>query len=102
MAHHQRGQFTFCRLLGGHRCHILTLAQHRNAVTQRQHFIQMVGNKEDGVAVVTQAAQLGEELRYLLRRQHGGRLVEDQYIDIAVEQLEDFDLLARRHGNFID
>ena len=37
----------------------------------------------------------GEELARLLRRQHGGRLVEDQDLGVAIERLQDLHALAQ-------
>ena len=42
-----------------------------------------------------EAAHRGEEFARLLRRQHGGRLVEDHDPGVAVERLEDLDPLAK-------
>jgi len=52
--------------------------------------------------ILTQPLELGEQLWNLLGGEHGGRLIEDQHRDVAVEQLEDFDLLAGGDGDVAD
>ena len=47
-------------------------------------------------------AQHGEELVDLLRRQHRGRLVEDQDARVAVERLEDLDALLLADADLLD
>ena len=53
------------------------------------------------VPAASQLAQHAEQLLRLLRRQHRGRLVEDQHLRVAVERLQDLDalLLADRTGS---
>ena len=49
-----------------------------------------------------QRAQDLEQLRRLLRREHGGRLVEDQDVRLAVERLQDLDALLLADGDVLD
>ena len=49
-----------------------------------------------------QAADDLEQLLRLLRRQHGGRLVEDEDVRLAVERLEDLDALLLADGDVLD
>ena len=59
-----------------------------------------MADEDDARALRREAAQDGEDLLGLLRRQHGGRLVEDEDARLAVERLEDLDalLLADRQA----
>ena len=54
------------------------------------------------VPVVAQRAHDPEELLGLLRRQHGGRLVEDEDLGIAVERLDDLDPLLDADREVLD
>ena len=73
-------------------------AQHGDAVGDRQHLVQLVRDEDDRPPVGRHRAQRLEERARLLRREHRGRLVEDQDARVAVERLEDLDplLLADR------
>ena len=44
----------------------------------------------------------GHELVDLLRGEHGGRLVEDEDLIVAVEHLEDLDALLHADGDVLD
>ncbi len=60
--------------------------------------MQLVRDEDDRAPVVGHRPQRLEQRARLLRRQHGGRLVEDQDARLAVERLQDLDplLLADR------
>ena len=62
----------------------------------------MVRDEADGAAAVAQSAQLGEQLRDLLGREHRSRLVEDQYAHITMEELADLHLLTGRNREITD
>ncbi len=55
--------------------------------------MQLVGDEDDRAAVGGHGAQRLEQRAGLLRRQHRGRLVQDQHARVAVERLEDLDAL---------
>ena len=63
---------------------------------------QLVRDQDDRRAVGAQLAQHGEQLVDLLRRQHRGRLVEDQHARVAVERLEDLDALLLADADLLD
>ena len=44
----------------------------------------------------------GEELVHLLRREHGGRLVEDEQLRVAVQRFQQLDALLLAHGEVFD
>ena len=102
LANHHLGQLRLVRLGGVDRADIFALAQHGNTVGQRQHLVQLVGDDQNRLAVVAHTAQHGKQLLRLLRRQHGGRLVQDQDIRTAVEHLDDLDRLLFGDGHLID
>ena len=68
---------------------ITVTASHR-----RHDLLELVRDQQDRRAALAQAAQRGEELLGLLRRQHGGGLVEDQDARAAVQRLQDLQPLA--------
>ncbi len=86
------------RRLGVGRAGDLAVAQHRDAVGDREHLAELVGDEDDRLALVDEAADDGEELVDLAGRQYGRRLVEDQDVGLAEQRLDEFDplLLADR------
>ena len=58
-------------------------AQHADAVGNLQHLIELVADEDHGVARRREIAQRLEQFARLRRRQHGGRLVEDQHARLA-------------------
>ena len=67
--------------------------KHRDAVGDREHLTQLVGDEHDRLALVDEAADDAEELVDLARREHRGRLVEDEDVGVAVERFDQFDPL---------
>ena len=70
----------------------------RNTVTlvgDLEDFLHAVADEEDGDALVAQVADQLEQLRDLVGRQRGGRLVHDQDADIERDRLGDLDRLLR-------
>jgi hypothetical protein len=76
----------------------LAAAHDGHVVGDVEHLAQLVRDQDDGRALRLERAQHAEQLLGLLRREHGGRLVEDQDLRAVVERLEDLDplLLADR------
>ena len=73
-------------------------AHHSDSVRQLKHLVELVTDEDDRLSCGVQVAQALEELARLLRSEHSGRLVHDQHIDIAIQQLEDLNLLLCAHG----
>ena len=71
----------------------LPAAEHRDPVGDLEHLVQLVRDEDDRHPLGDEAAEDLEELDGLLRRQHGGRLVEDEDVGAAVQRLEDLDAL---------
>ncbi len=61
-----------------------------------------MGDQDHGLALAAQRAQHGEQLVGLLRRQHAGRLVEDQDLGAAIERLQDLDPLLQPDRQVVD
>ena len=78
------------------------LAQHGAAVGHGHDLGQLVGDEEDALALGGQILHDLHELVDLLRGQHGGRLVKDQDLIVAVEHLEDLGTLLHADGDILD
>ncbi len=91
---HQLGELGFRRRRRCARGDEATGTQHRDAVRDGEHLVELVADEHDRQAVGDEMAQRGEQARRLLRRQHRRGLVEDQHLGAAVERLQDLDALA--------
>ena len=80
------------------------VAQDDDAVGDREHLVEAVADEDDGDAMRAEIADDGEQRLGLVRRQRGGRLVEDQQFGVAGERLGDLDdlLLGRRERTGLD
>ena len=99
MTHHHVSQGLLIGVFCHHITDVLTLTQNGHAVGHVQHLMELVRNDNQGFAVGLHVAHNGKQLVGLLRRQYGGRLIQNQNIRAAVEHLHDFDglLLGNRH-----
>ena len=61
-----------------------------------------MADEDDRLALLGQALDDREQLLRLLRRQHGGRLVEDEDVGAAVERLQDLDPLLLADRDVLD
>ena len=64
--------------------------------------MQLVGDEDDGLAVGAHVAHDLEQAVRLLRGQNGGRLVEDQDLRSAEQNLDNLDGLLLRNGKIVD
>ena len=80
----------------------LAVAEDRHTVGERLDLMHFVRDDDDRLAVVAHVAQYGEELVGLLRRENGGRLVKDENVRAAVENLYDLDRLLLGDGHIVD
>ena len=78
------------------------LAQHVDPVGHREHLAQLVRDEDDRRAGGRELLHDAEQLVGLLRRQHRGRLVEDEQVDLARERLEDLDALLGADRQVLD
>ncbi len=101
-AHHQLGQLLLVGILGRHVGHHLAPAHDGNLIRDGQDLPQLVGDEDDGRALIPQLFQHFEQVIRLLRGQHAGRLVEDQDAGAAIERLEDLDPLLQAHRQIFD
>ncbi len=77
-------------LLGGD---VAAGAEDGHAIGDLHDLVELVGHDDDRAAVLAQRAQRLEQVLDLRRAERRGRLVEDQDVRAAVEQLEDLDPL---------
>lgn len=75
----------------------VAVAQHRDAIRDRQHLLELVADVEDGDAAVMEVADEGEQPFDLGGRQAGGGLVHDQQAGVARERLGDLQQLLLGH-----
>ena len=61
-----------------------------------------MGDDDNGLAIVAHTAQHVEKLLGFLRGQHGGGLIQNQYIRAAIEHLDDFHGLLFGNRHFMD
>ena len=102
MAHHHVGQGLLVGVLGQHVAYVFALAEHGHPVGHVQHLVELVGDDDQGLAVVLHVAHHGKQLVGLLGGQHGGGLVQDQDVGPAVQDLHDLHRLLLGHGHIID
>ena len=101
-AHHQLGELLLVGVLGGDVGHHLPPAHDGDLIRDGQDLPQLVGDEDDGRALIPQLFQHLEQVIRLLRGQHPGGLVEDQDAGAAIERLEDLDPLLQAHRQILD
>ena len=75
--HHKFGEFVFVGVFRFYRAYGFALSQHRHAIGNRQHFVEFVRDDDNRLAVLFHLTQHGKQFFRFLRRQHGGRLVQN-------------------------
>ncbi len=102
MADHQGGERPGRRLGGRNGVDVAAGTEDGDAVRHRHHLVQLVRDEDHRPPLGGDLAQRLEQAIGLLRRQHRGRLVEDQHTGVAVERLQDLDALLLTHGQLPD
>ena len=97
-ADHQAREVARGGVLRVHGADGLAAAQHGDAVRDRHDLVQLVGDENDGATLADHGAQGGEQNVGLLRGENRGRLVEDEHLRAAVENLQDLDALLLADG----
>ena len=100
--HHHFRQFVVGCLTRYPLAYYLAGAQHADAIGHLLDLMQLVGDEHQRLARIAQRLHDFEELGDLLRRQHGGRLVEDQHFGGTEEHLDNLDALLDADGQFLD
>ncbi len=101
-AHHHLGHLLDRGIGYLYRAHIGPLAQHRHPVGHGLDFGQLVGDKQDALALLGQAPHDVHQLVNLPGCEHGGGLVKDEDLVVAVQHLEDFHPLLHAHRDVLD
>ena len=98
-ADHRLGQRLLRCLRCLHRADVFALAQDGHAVGNVKHLVQLMRDDDDGFSVGLHGAEHVKQLLCFLRRQDGGRLVQNEDISTPVEHLHDLDglLFGNRH-----
>ena len=78
--------------------HLAALPEDRDPVAEAHRLVQLVGDEEDRDSGVPQPADDPAEVLHALRREHRGRLVEDQHALAPPERLDDLDELLLAEG----
>ena len=73
---------------------LLAETQDRRRIAEPLHLFELMADVEDGAAFALEPLEHDEELICLLRRQHRGRLVENEQLRILHQRAHDFDALA--------
>lgn len=101
-AHHHVGQAALIGVLALDGADHPAVTHDAHAVADLHHLVQLVRDEDGGVALGGELAQEAEETHRLLRREHGGGLVHDEHLGVAVKGLEDLHLLLQAHGQVVD
>ena len=101
-ADHHAAQFLLRGGGGVYRAHVAALAQHRHAVGNLHDLVELVGDEQNALALLGQPPHDLHQLFDFLRGEHGGGLVKDEHLVIAVEHLENLHALLHAHGDVLD
>ena len=101
-AHHRLSDLARGGVLGDELRRVRAAAQHRDAVGHREDLAQLVGDEDECLALAAELADDREQLVDLLRREHRGRLVEDEQLRSAVQHLQDLDALLQSERDVLD
>jgi len=92
-AHHHGGDPLLGEAQRGNGVDDAAVADDRDHVGDRKHFVELVGDEDDRDAGLRQLADDDEHVVGLRRRQHRRRFVEDQEPRLVGEGFQDFDAL---------
>ena len=84
---HQPGDILLCDITRVVNAHGAAISHDGQPVGDLHDLVQLVGNEDDGIALIFKMNELFKELRRLLGRENGRRLVEDQDLRAAHEGL---------------
>ena len=101
-AHHHPGKLLPGGVPDVHGADALAAAQHCDTVGDVHDFLKLVGDEQYAFALAGEAAHDLHELLYFLRGQHGGGLVENEYLVVAVEHFQNLDALLHADGDVLN
>ena len=91
-------QLLLVKLFNGFCVYVFSVPEHRNPVADVEKFFELVGNVDDGRALLRKAADDAVELLDFHIRQGGGRLVHDDDFRIVGNRAQHFDKLHCGNG----
>ena len=94
---HHFGQFSLVRIFRVDRSDIFAFSENGNLVGKFKHFMKFVRDYYYGFPVLFHLSEDREKSFRFLRRKHGGRFVEDQYVRASVKDF--YDLNGLFFGN---
>ena len=101
-ADHQLGQFLGRGFGGFDGCHHLAAPHDADIVGVLHDLAQLVGDQDDGLALIPQAIENAEQVIRLGGRQHAGGFIQDQNVGLAVQRLQDLDPLLVADRKLLD
>ena len=101
-ADHHAAEFFFGRVLDVDGADAFALAQNGDSVRDGHDLVELVGNEEYALAFGGEVLHYLHQFVDLLRGEHGGRLVEDEYLVVAVEHLKYLGALLHTDGDVLD
>ena len=101
-ADHQLGELAGGDVGGAYGGHGGAAADDGDVVGDGEHLVELVRDEDERVALLLELPEVREERVHLLRHQHRRRLVEDDHLGAAVEDLEDLHPLALADAEPLD
>ena len=77
-AHHHVGKFRRVGFGGIHRTDGFPFSEDRHPIAEFQHFVEFMGDDDNGITGAAHFAQNGKELLGFLMGENRGRFIEDQ------------------------
>ena len=98
-AYHHSGKLFLGGICNLNRSYAFSLAQDGTSVCHLHDLVELMGDKEDGLAFLCKVFHDLHQLADLLRGQNRCRLIKDQHLVIPVKHLQDFRTLLHSHCN---
>lgn len=102
MTHHQVGQLlAVVHLADLHGGGQPAQAQHGAAVADFHDLVELVADEDHGVPLAGQHVHHVKKSVHLVRRQHGGGLIQDQQLGVPVQSLQNLQTLLLAHRQLL-
>ena len=101
-ANHHAGKLFLAAVGNIHGADILALAQNRTAVRHGHDLVQLVGNKQDALALSLKTAHDLHQFVDFLRSQYSGGFVKNQNFIVAVQHFQDLNALLHANRDIAD
>ena len=99
MTYHHIGHLCHVGIFCCHAADVLTVSEYCHTVRQRLYLMHLVGDDNNGLAVITHLAKHLKQFLCLLRCQHRGRLVQNEDVCAPIKHLHNLHrlFLGNRH-----